>query len=81
MNGITITIPAGGADIDNLDSRLIKDANKAAGRWLWLIVSDTDGWCCVKTYVELKNNSVNLKKRARCLLCSKPRSRKEYSRM
>jgi hypothetical protein len=32
VNGMTIMIPAGGADIDNLDNRLIKEASKAAGR-------------------------------------------------
>lgn len=74
-------IPAGGADIDSLDNLLMKEASKAAGRWLRLTVSDSDGSGRVESYVELKNNSVNRKKRARCLLCSKSRSRKEYSRM
>ena len=81
VNGITIMIPAGGADIDNLDSRLINEASKAAGRWLDFIVSDVYGSCGMKTHVELRNNSVRRKKRARCLLCSKSRSRKAYNRV
>jgi hypothetical protein len=32
VNGMTIMIPAGGADIDSLDNRLINEASKAAGR-------------------------------------------------
>lgn len=81
VNGITIMIPAGGADIDNLDNRLIKEANKEAGRWLHRTMSDGDEFCKMETYVELKNNSVRRKKRARCLLCSKSRSRKAYNRV
>ena len=29
---MTVMIPAGGEDIDNLDKRLTNEANKAAGR-------------------------------------------------
>jgi hypothetical protein len=74
-------IPAGGADSDNLDNRLMNEASKAAGRWLHLIVSDTYESRCLETHVELRNNSVRRKKRARCLLCSKSRSRKAYKRV
>jgi len=74
-------IPAGGADIDNLDNRLINEASRAAGRWLHSNVSDANGARGRPTYVELRNNSARRKKRARCLLCSKSRSRKAYSRV
>ena len=81
MNGITVMIPAGGADIDNLDNRLINEASRAAGRWLHPNVSDANESRSRLTHVELKNNSVRRKKRARCLLCNKSRSRKAYSRV
>jgi len=81
VNGITIMIPAGGADVDNLDNRLINEASRAAGRWLHSNVSDANEARGKPTYVELRNNSVRRKKRARCLLCSKSRSRKAYSRV
>jgi len=81
MNGITIMTPAGGADMDNLDNRLINEASRAAGRWLRSTVSDNNELRSMPTYVELKNNSVRRKKRARCLLCSKSRSRNVYSRV
>jgi len=74
-------IPAGGADMDNLDNRFTNEASRAAGRWLRSTVSNGNKSHSVPTYVELKNNSVRRKKRARCLLCSKSRSRNVYSRV
>jgi len=48
---MTIMIPAGGADIDNLDNRLINEASRAAGRWLHSNVSDAEARGRL-TYVE-----------------------------
>jgi hypothetical protein len=63
-----MTIAAGGALRDNLESRLMNDASNVAGRCLFdrrhqrkVEKSDKCG-----AYVELRNISVSLKNLARC---------------
>ncbi len=70
-------IEAGGAVRDRRDNLLMKEAKSAAGRCLKNdSVSERSPKTQVNSYVELKNNSVNLKKRALCFKCKVSRSRK-----
>lgn len=37
VNGMIMTMAAGGAKSDRRESRLMKDARRVAGRWLWFL--------------------------------------------
>ena len=70
-------IEAGGAVRDRRDNLLMNEAKSADGRCLKNDnVSEENPKTQVNSYVELKNNSVNLKKRALCFKCKTSPSRK-----
>lgn len=75
MNGITVTMPAGGAERESRARRLMKEATIAEGRCLFI--------CQYAAHPEKSTNeepmkiSRSRKKRGRYLTCRTSRSRRE----
>ena len=74
VNGMIMTIAAGGALKDMRARRFTKDANRVAGRSLRQHQLTNEG-VGVEAYVELKKSSVSRKNLARCLRCNTLRSK------